>query len=158
MNSAQRRDRISGIRLQSASVAVALAFMLVLAVVTTQSAQAQTFSVLHSFTGSPDGAYPFAGLVRDAKGNLYGTTNGGGASSYGTVFKVDSKGKETVLLSFIGGGYPYDALIDLNGQLYGTTYSGGASASDVSVLTKMLQNYAALLHKLRRDAERIRYT
>ena len=137
MNSAQRRGRISGIRLQSASVAVPLAFMLVL-VVTSPSAQAQTFSVLHSFTGSPDGAYPFAGLVRDAKGNLYGTTSGGGASSYGTVFKLNSKNKETVLLSFIGGGYPYDALLDVNGQLYGTTYSGGAA--DLGTVFKVNQS------------------
>jgi uncharacterized repeat protein (TIGR03803 family) len=131
MNSAKRRDWISGIRSESAralaSAAVALGIILGLVVLTTQLAQAQSFSVLYSFTGSPDGAYPFAGLVRDAKGNLYGTTSGGGASSYGTVFKLNSKNKETVLLSFTGGGYPYDALLDVNGQLYGTTYSGGAS-------------------------------
>jgi uncharacterized repeat protein (TIGR03803 family) len=98
-----------------------------LAILATQSAQAQAFGVLYSFTGSPDGAYPYAGLVPDAKGNLYGTTSFGGASNYGTVFKLNSKDKETVLLSFAGGGYPYDALLDVNGQFYGTTYSGGAS-------------------------------
>jgi uncharacterized repeat protein (TIGR03803 family) len=132
MNSAPRGEWIFGIRSESASAsassAVAFAFMLVLlALFATQSARAQTFSVLYSFTGSPDGAYPFAGLVRDAKGNLYGTTNGGGANSYGTVFKLNSKNKETVLLSFTGGGYPYDALLHVGGQLYGTTSSGGAS-------------------------------
>ena len=132
MKSAQRGEWISGIRLESArafaSSAVALALMLVgLAILATQSAQAQAFSVLYSFTGSPDGAYPYAGLVPDAKGNLYGTTSFGGASNYGTVFKLNSKDKETVLLSFAGGGYPYDALLDVNGQFYGTTYSGGAS-------------------------------
>jgi len=132
MNSTQRRDWISGIRSESASAsasaAVALALMLVgLAALTIQSARAQTFSVLYSFAGSPDGAYPCAGLVRDTTGNLYGTTFYGGASSYGTVFKLNSKNRETVLYSFAGGGYPYDALLDVNGQFYGTTYSGGAS-------------------------------
>jgi uncharacterized repeat protein (TIGR03803 family) len=127
MNSIQRREWISGKCSASAGAAGALVLILVLAILTAQSAQAQAFSVLYSFTGSPDGAYPYAGLVRDAKGNLYGTTYFGGASSYGTVFKLNSKDKETVLYSFAGGGYPYDALLDVNGQLYGTTYSGGAS-------------------------------
>jgi uncharacterized repeat protein (TIGR03803 family) len=48
-----------------------------------------TETVLYTFTGGiTDGAYPYAGLVRDKKGTLYGTTEGGGASSVGTVFKV----------------------------------------------------------------------
>ena len=58
-------------------------------------------TVLHSFTGA-DGANPRAGLILDAKGNLYGTTYDGGASGDGVVFKLSSKGK-TVLYSFTGG-------------------------------------------------------
>jgi uncharacterized repeat protein (TIGR03803 family) len=59
-------------------------------------------SVLHSFAGAPtDGAKPFAGLVRDLAGNLYGTTSTGGASNNRSVFKLDSTGKETVLYSFV---------------------------------------------------------
>jgi len=69
--------------------------------------------------------------VLDAQGNLYGTTNRGGASYYGTVFKLDTAGKETVLYSFTGGadgGYPYAGLVlDAQGNLYGTTYGGGAA-------------------------------
>jgi uncharacterized repeat protein (TIGR03803 family) len=88
-------------------------------------------SVLYSFTGGADGANPYAGLVLDASGNLYGTTYGGGASGYGTVFKVDTKNNETVLYSFGGGTFgsnPYAGLvIDKKGNLYGTTFSGGAS-------------------------------
>lgn len=87
-------------------------------------------TVLYSFTVSADGATPMAGVVLDAKGNLYGTTSGGGSSSYaGTVFKVDPIGKETVLYTFTGsndGGSPEAGVIrDSKGNLYGTTYSGG---------------------------------
>ncbi len=90
-----------------------------------------TETILYNFTGSSDGGYPFTGLVRDAKGNLYGTTEGGGASGYGTVFKV-AKGVETVLYSFAGGTtdgcYPYQGLVeDKAGNLYGTTESCGAT-------------------------------
>ena len=91
-------------------------------------------TTLHSFTGAPDGAEPVAGLVRDASGDLYGTTELGGAlcaiqSGCGTVFKIDSSGVESVLYSFTGGadgGTPMAALLrDSAGNLYGTTYYGG---------------------------------
>jgi uncharacterized repeat protein (TIGR03803 family) len=51
-------------------------------------AQAQTLTVLNSFSGRTDGAYPLADLLMDRDGNLYGTTNLGGAFGYGTVFKL----------------------------------------------------------------------
>jgi uncharacterized repeat protein (TIGR03803 family) len=89
-------------------------------------------TVLHSFTGGADGGQPFAGLVRDAAGNLYGTTAGGGAFRNGTVFKLDTTGKETVLHSFTGGAggsTPYRGLVrDAAGNLYGTTAFGGDSS------------------------------
>ena len=47
-----------------------------------------------------DGRAPYAGLILDAEGNLYGTTGGGGALRGGTVFKVDTTGRESVLHSF----------------------------------------------------------
>ena len=103
-NATQHRSWILGICGRVAGAALALAIMLVPAVLATGSAQAQTytFSVLHTFTGSRDGKNPMAGLVRDANGNLYGTTFGGGGAypGYGTVFQVDTSGKETVLYSF----------------------------------------------------------
>src|SRR6266852_6299094 len=101
---------------------------LLLATSAATRAQAQTFTVLHSFTNSPDGAFPFAGLLRDAAGNLYGTTLRGGSLGSGTVFKLDPAGKETVLYSFTDTGSPADGLdpyavpvMDAAGNLYGTT-------------------------------------
>src|SRR5579863_4196113 len=74
----------------------------------TQLARAQSLTVLHSFTGSPDGSYPIASLLRDAKGNLYGTTFEGGTDNFGTVFKVSKAGNEIVSFSFNSsdGGFP----------------------------------------------------
>jgi uncharacterized repeat protein (TIGR03803 family) len=86
--------------------------------------------VLYSFASAPDGAHPYAGVVRDPQGNLYGTTIQGGASSYGTVFKLDTKGNETVLYNFPANGgedaLPTGLTRDTQGNLYGTTYGGGA--------------------------------
>jgi uncharacterized repeat protein (TIGR03803 family) len=94
-------------------------------------------TVLYSFTGGADGDQPFASLVRDARGNLYGTTYWGGVSTdcnggtgCGVVFKLDNTGKETVLHAFTGaegdGANPYDGLVeDHKGTLYGTTVNGG---------------------------------
>lgn len=114
----------------AASAALTLVVVLGLGAVTTQSAQAQTFTDLYNFTGSPDGAYPYGGLVRDGD-TLYGTTHYDGADSSGTVFKVNKKGVETVLYSFTGGadgGRPFGGLVrDAAGNLYGTTWKGGAS-------------------------------
>jgi uncharacterized repeat protein (TIGR03803 family) len=120
-------------RLRAVSIALALAIVLVPAVVGIRSAEAQTFSVLYTFTG-PDGANPNAALIRDAKGNFCGTTYRGGSGSCdygcGTVFKLDKTGKETVLYSFSGtdGQNPSAVLLrDPAGNLYGTTEYGGAS-------------------------------
>jgi uncharacterized repeat protein (TIGR03803 family) len=95
---------------------------------------ARTEMVLHSFTGYPtDGAFPYASLVRDPAGNLYGTAAYGGASDNGVVFKVSTAEVETILYSFTGktdGGIPRAPLIlDSKGNLYGTTYSDGIIGS-----------------------------
>jgi uncharacterized repeat protein (TIGR03803 family) len=115
-----------------ASIALAFAVVVGLEGAMGQSAEAQTLSVLHKFTGSPDGQWSFAGLVRDAAGNLYGTTEYGGSSNLGTVFKVDTAGTVTVLHSFAGGRmdgkYPIAGVVrDKAGNLYGTTVYGGSS-------------------------------
>jgi len=90
--------------------------------------KAKSESVLYSFSGSPDGAYPSSGLVRDSKGNLYGTTQNGGVDNDGAVFELTGE-KETILHSFDGtdGQNPFTSpLLDEDGTLYGTTYNGGA--------------------------------
>jgi uncharacterized repeat protein (TIGR03803 family) len=91
-------------------------------------------TVLHEFTGTPDGAFPVAALIQDAIGNFYGTTSTGGTANLGTIFKLDTAGNETVLHSFTGsdGSYPDTSLIlDSSGTLYGTAYNGGAAGLGV---------------------------
>lgn len=90
--------------------------------------------MIYAFSGSSnDGVFPFGSLIFDGKGNLYGTTIGGGPSFGGTVFELTpgSGGTwtEKILYSFTGtdGSEPYASLIfDGTGNLYGTTLAGGA--------------------------------
>ncbi len=92
-----------------------------------------TETVLHSFGNGTDGQNPYAGLIFDAAGNLYGTTVRGGIHGLGTAFELSPREgggwTETVLHSFgngTDGQNPYAALIfDAAGNLYGTTYQGG---------------------------------
>src|SRR5262245_13225399 len=91
---------------------------------------AQVFSVTHSFQGPPDGANPFAGLILDYVGDLYGTTeSGGGTNNGGTIFQITPGGTETVFYRFAGGNdgeHPgANLLLDSTGNLYGTTQGGG---------------------------------
>ena len=90
-----------------------------------------TLTTLASFNNS-DGANPQAGLILDGSGNLYGTTERGGAFGYGTVFELTpGSGTITTLASFNGndGANPFAGLVmDGSGNLYGTTYGGGASS------------------------------
>jgi uncharacterized repeat protein (TIGR03803 family) len=94
-----------------------------------------SLTVLHRFTGGTDGALPFAGLIRDGLGNLYGTTVQGGSTSCdsgygcGMVFKLDTTRKKIALHRFnrADGANPYSPLLrDSSGNLYGTTSQGGA--------------------------------
>lgn len=88
-------------------------------------------SVLHSFTGNPDGAAP-VDVFRDAKGNLFGTAWGGPyGGGDGVVFRISPKGAEKVIHSFKGGAdgdEPSSSLIQdaKTGDFYGVTASGGA--------------------------------
>ena len=88
---------------------------------------AGTLTTLHSFNRT-DGATPFAALIRDDSGNLYGTTAEGGSSDLGTIFRLDNSGVLTTLYAFTGpdGANPRAALIrDDTGNFYGTTANGG---------------------------------
>jgi len=92
------------------------------------SAQAQTFTILHAFSGKGDGKSPYHSLLRDNTGTMYGTTDGGGSFDYGTVFEMKPDGKDTVLHSFWGadGVWPLSSLVrDQAGNFYGTTSNGG---------------------------------
>jgi uncharacterized repeat protein (TIGR03803 family) len=88
--------------------------------------------VVYSFAGGKDGTNPGAGLTA-VNGELYGTTidAGGAETGNGTVFKVSTSGKESVLYTFKGfptdGESPYAGLTLVNGTLYGTTQQGGAN-------------------------------
>lgn len=99
-----------------------------------------TLSVLHGFTGSGgDGANPCAELVRDASGNLYGTTNRGGAHNAGIVFKIAPDGAETILHTFADGddgGYPVAGLIlGADGTLFGATQTGAHQMGNIFKIT-----------------------
>lgn len=95
-------------------------------------------SVLYSFKAGADGASPYAGVVMDEAGNLYGTTSVGGGSGCGgqgcgTVFKIAPDGSETVLHAFAdvpdGANPSGGVVLDRKGNLYGTTVSGGTGTS-----------------------------
>jgi uncharacterized repeat protein (TIGR03803 family) len=114
-------------------------------------------SVLHNFQGSPgDGAYPVAGLVSDSAGNLYGTTEQGGAytsctGGCGTVFElVEATGyTETILHNFAGGSdgvSPAAGLVmDSSGNLYGTTKGGGKGYGTVFELIHGVSGYSEIV-------------
>jgi uncharacterized repeat protein (TIGR03803 family) len=93
-------------------------------------------TVLASFDAT-NGKTPMAGVVRDAAGNLFGTTTQGGDSNDGTLFELAAGGSTiTTLVSFNGanGARPTAPLItDGNGNLFGTTSTGGNAAGDGTV-------------------------
>jgi uncharacterized repeat protein (TIGR03803 family) len=87
-----------------------------------------SYDPLEAFGGKPDGAHPVAGLIK-VHGALYGTTEGGGVSEHGTIFKTNLAGIKT-LHSFDGGSdgaRPYAGLTEISGMLYGTTVGGGGA-------------------------------
>jgi uncharacterized repeat protein (TIGR03803 family) len=94
------------------------------------------YKVLYSFTGGTDGGGVNDSVVFDTKGNIYGTTTGGGAYGYGTVFELSPTTQgpwtETVLHSFpypsADGAEPNgNVIFDAAGNLYGTTCTAGAN-------------------------------
>lgn len=153
-----RRRISSRICLGAAGAALTLVVLLLFGVVTTPSAQAQTYTVLYNFTGGTDGGTPYSGLLGDdRKRNLYGTAYQGGAYGYGVVFKLDKNDNFSVLHSFSGGddgAYPYAGLTrgsrlwrkQRHGTFtfYGTTYSGGAYGYGVMFKVRPYGAYAVV--------------
>lgn len=90
---------------------------------------AGNLTTLYSFcvqSGCPDGSSP-RGLVQAPDGIIYGTTSGGGANGYGTIFKTTTAGKLTTLHSFryAEGIYPEGLILGSDGNIYGTVSQGG---------------------------------
>jgi uncharacterized repeat protein (TIGR03803 family) len=111
--------------------ALPLAITLAASLASTPPTQAQTLTVLHSFTGGADGANPATGLTMDSAGNLYGTTYFGGANDFGNVFELKRAGQDWLikpLYSFTGqedGSEPLSRLtLARDGTLYGTSGGG----------------------------------
>jgi uncharacterized repeat protein (TIGR03803 family) len=100
------------------------------------TAQAQTFEVIHSFARVPLGFAPYGGLVQDARGDLYGTTNNGGGNGVGSVYKLTHGQSGWIMTALVefrhndGNGYSPAARLTLgpDGAFYGTTAFGGSQA------------------------------
>ncbi len=99
-----------------------------------RAAPKTTYTVLYKFAGGKDGSGPGANVTLDKAGNIYGTTDFGGSTFDGVVFKLTPDGTETVLHTFKGsdGAGPDGAVIvQANGDIYGSTGSGGAGGNGV---------------------------
>ena len=107
------------------------------------TANAQTFKVLYAFSFS-DGSSPNGDLIRDPAGNLYGTTQFGGTSNRGLIYKLNANGKQSILYTFTGGsdgGIPIGRLLrDPQGNLYGITSLGGDATCSCGTVFKLTTN------------------
>jgi uncharacterized repeat protein (TIGR03803 family) len=96
------------------------------------------FTLLHTFTGGADGAFPSGSLLLGKDGDFYGTTAGQGAGE-GTVFKITQTGVKTVLYTLKGAaegrGSTSTPVMRSNGDLYGMTFMGGSN--DFGVVFKL---------------------
>ncbi len=119
------------------------------------TAHAATQKVLYTFTGGVDGGQPFASVIFDSDGNLYGVTQTGGLYGKGTVFELTPSPSgvwtETVLYNFTGGtdgANPVGGLaIDDIGNLFGTTSRGGDPGTNCGTLFKLAGNrHFTVLH------------
>jgi uncharacterized repeat protein (TIGR03803 family) len=102
-------------------------------------------TTLHAFTGMPDAAFPYGGVIFDSAGNLYGTTYFGGALGLGAVYQLSESPfgtwEESVLYSFQGdtdGSLPTSTLVfSPSGTLYGTTSASGRPSCDCGTVFKL---------------------
>jgi uncharacterized repeat protein (TIGR03803 family) len=155
LNQVRLQNRIAAIARQAAMGMLGFGMVLSPIFLASQSSQAQTYTILHNFTGA-DGASPEAALIEDSSGNLYGTTNYGGNGSgsgacdggCGTIFSLSSGGTLTTLYQFQGtsdGAVPYESLVrDGAGNLYGaTTYAGTGTCAETSACGTLYELSAA---------------
>jgi uncharacterized repeat protein (TIGR03803 family) len=126
-NTQPLHKRFLGMPVPAVDIASALTAALVLLILSMNPMHAQTFEVLHTFSG-PDGAYPIGSLTVDRAGNIYGTTTKGGTDNVGTVFKLRQTNGNWILAPlhvFAGGSdgsYPLAGVtLAINGIVYGTT-------------------------------------
>ena len=134
----QHRRWIGGVNLRTVAL---MAVAIVLVVTASQRMEGQTFTTLHGFNGMPDGANPVGGLTMDRAGNLYGTTQYGGADGWGMVFKLVQTGGAWImhpLYSFPSiylqggndGAEPTAGVtIGPDGNLYGTNTLGSGHSN-----------------------------
>ena len=127
----------------------------------TRSGASWTKSILYSFQGGGDGAWPYAGVIVDNAGNLYGTTGAGGAAdckyggpNCGTIFQLTPSGSgwtEKIIYNFhdgTDGGSPSSLIFDGSGNLYGTI-CGGLSGGAIFMLAPAGGNWTfRVLYKL----------
>lgn len=115
------------INLRTLMVALFLVLAVAISLMAAPAAQAQTFTVLHQFTGGVDGDQPEGGVTLDRAGNLYGSVSIGGTQHYGVVFKMSRSGSGWIfnpLYSFTeqSASYPIGGVaFGPEGSLYGTT-------------------------------------
>jgi len=116
--------------------------ILLLLVATSMASAANTFKTLISFNGTDGRAPNNEFLTQGRDGDLYGTTEYGGAHNFGSVFKISSGGALTTLWSFCAtancpdGAYPIGGLaLGTNGNFYGTTYQGGNGYGTIFEIT-----------------------
>lgn len=127
----ERARRASG---RLATAVLTMSTLLALTVSLSQLAQAQTYMILHAFSGGPDGDFPLGGLTMDRGGNLYGTTFLGGrgrcgGSGCGMVFRLSNRGSDWTLAPLYtfddhqieNGVFPTNVTFGPDGSLYGTT-------------------------------------
>ena len=146
------------IRQRIVMFALALTFLVAWAAL----ASAQTYTVLHSFSGGSDGADPEAPVIVDATtGNLYGATFSGGSGGCqypgcGTVFEVTSAGIESVLHAFTGpsdGAMPRGVSRDAKGNLFGTAWGGAYGEGDGVIFKIDPSGVEGVLYSLKGGAD-----
>ena len=139
----KQQSRIS--RVSFWVVAVAMAILTALTMVGARPAEAQTFTVIHTFTGGLDGAAPAAGLTLDKAGDLYGTASAGGRGFSGSVYKLTPMGAGWAfipLYNFAGGNDGAAPIARVvfgpNGTLFGTTSDQGEGQGVVGTVFNLV--------------------